>query len=154
MYGAAIWDRQTRTLTLARDPLGIKPLYVTQQRGGLAFGSEIRALRALPDHDFTLNERAVHDFFSYGHVQKPRTILARGAQPGSWPHPASGSRRRSADSPVLVARFAPRHDSEADWIAETAEQVDATVASHMLADVPVGCVPVGRGRIRPRSPRQ
>ena len=74
MYAAAIWDRAERSLTLARDPLGIKPLYVTRQHGGIAFASEVRALRVLPDHAFTLDERAVHDFFSYGHVQKPRAI--------------------------------------------------------------------------------
>jgi len=48
MFAAAVWDRQARRLTLARDPLGIKPLYMTQQHGGIAFASEIRALRALP----------------------------------------------------------------------------------------------------------
>src|SRR5437763_3425405 len=45
MYAAAIWDRLTRSLTLVRDLLGIKPLFVTEQRGGLAFASEISALR-------------------------------------------------------------------------------------------------------------
>ena len=47
MYAAAIWDRATRTLLLARDPLGIKPRCLTEQRDGLAFGSEIPALRAI-----------------------------------------------------------------------------------------------------------
>ena len=49
MYAVAIWDHVGRTLTLARDPLGIKPLYLTQQNDGIAFASEIRALRVLPD---------------------------------------------------------------------------------------------------------
>ena len=50
MFAAAVWDRKARRLTLARDPLGIKPLYLTKQRGGIAFASEIRALRTLPNH--------------------------------------------------------------------------------------------------------
>ena len=84
MYAAAIWDRATRELTLARDPLGIKPLYVTEQDGGLAFASEIRALRVLPGHAFDIDERAVHDFFSFGHVQRPRSIFrqVRSLDPG------------------------------------------------------------------------
>ena len=48
MYAAAIWDHAARALTLARDPLGIKPLYLTEQNGGIAFASEIRALKVLP----------------------------------------------------------------------------------------------------------
>ena len=139
MYGAAIWDRHTRTLTLARDPLGIKPLYVTQQRGGLAFGSEIRTLRALPDHDFTLNERAVHDFFSYGHVQRPRTFWQEVTSLDPGHTLTIGPEGDATVRQFWQPRFAPRHDlSEADWIAATAEQVDATVARHMLADVTVG----------------
>jgi asparagine synthase (glutamine-hydrolysing) len=58
MFAVAVWDRRDRSLTLARDPLGIKPLFVTEQGGGLAFASEIKALRALPAHRFTVDERA------------------------------------------------------------------------------------------------
>ena len=84
MYAVAIWDRAERQLTLARDPLGIKPLYLTEQHGGLAFASEIRALRVLPDHHFDLDERGVHDFFIFGHVQRPRSIYrqVRSLEPG------------------------------------------------------------------------
>ena len=64
MFAVAVWDRRDRSLTLARDPLGIKPLFVTEQGGGLAFASEIKALRALPAHRFTVDERAVHDVLS------------------------------------------------------------------------------------------
>src|SRR6476620_1272820 len=84
MFAVAIWDRATRSLTLARDPIGIKPLYFTQQNGGLAFASEIRALRVLPDHLFDLDERGVHDFFTFGHVLTPRAIFrqVRAVPPG------------------------------------------------------------------------
>jgi len=75
MYAAAIWDRVTRTLCLVRDPLGIKPLFLTEQFGGLAFASEISALRELPGHEFDIDERAVHDFFRFGHVLPPRSMF-------------------------------------------------------------------------------
>ena len=77
MFAVAIWDRVERSLTLARDPLGIKPLYVSQQNGGISFASELKALRVLPAHDFHLDERSVHDFFSFGHVRRPRSSLPR-----------------------------------------------------------------------------
>jgi len=76
MFAVAIWDREARRLRLARDPLGIKPLYLTKQRGGVAFASEIRALRVLPNHEWDIDDRAVHDFFSFGHVQQPRSICS------------------------------------------------------------------------------
>lgn len=140
MYGVAIWDARERRLTLARDPLGIKPLVYTRQRGGLAFASEIRALRGLPDHDFTIDERAVHDFFSFGHVQKPRTIWreARSLDPGHVLHLGQGG------EPEVKRFWEPRFAvtsgrSEADWIAETRARLQGTVEQHMLADVTVGC---------------
>jgi asparagine synthase (glutamine-hydrolysing) len=140
MYAAAIWDARERRLTLARDPLGIKPLYVTQQRGGLAFASEIRALRALPDHAFTIDERAVHDFFSFGHVQKPRSIWleVKSLDPGHVLH--IGADGEPEVRRFWQPRFAVRHGrSEAEWIAETQAKVQETVEKHMLADVTVGC---------------
>ena len=139
MYAAAIWDHAARTLTLARDPVGIKPLYLTQQHDGIAFASEIRALRALPEHRFDIDERAVHDFFSFGHVQKPRSIYRQVAslEPGHVLHigPTGAAVRRAFWQP----RFQVREGvSEEDWIEETRTRVLQTVRQHMLADVPVG----------------
>jgi asparagine synthase (glutamine-hydrolysing) len=139
MYAAAIWDRETKTLRLARDPLGIKPLFVTEQNGGLAFASEITALRDIPGYEFDLDERGVHDFFCFGHVLGPRTIFrqVRSVPPGHvlTLNRMSAARLRRFWEPrvrVLEGR------SEAEWIEETRERVLATVERHMIADVPVG----------------
>lgn len=139
MYAAAIWDRQMRTLTLARDPLGIKPLYVTQQNGGIAFASELRALRVLPGHRFDVDEQSLNDFFSFGHVRTPRSIFQ---QVSALP-PGHTLRIGSTGDAVVKAFWRPQFAikegvSEADWIDETRERVARTVRSHMLADVPVG----------------
>lgn len=139
MYAAAIWDRRERNLTLARDPLGIKPLYITEQNGGIAFASEIRALRVLPGHSFAVDDRAVHDFFSYGHVQTPRSIYreVRSLEPGSVLKIGREGEARST-------RFwQPRlgvHErlSEAEWIEETRRRLRASVEQHMVSDVEVG----------------
>ncbi len=139
MYAAAIWDRKTHRLVLARDPLGIKPLYLTRQGGGIAFASEIRALKVLPAHDFTIDERGLHDFFSYGHIQKPRSIYAQvhSLEPGHWleigPEGEPEVRR------FWYPRFAVNQAlSENEWIEETRRQLEGTVERHMLADVTVG----------------
>jgi len=139
MYGAAIWDRLTRTLTLVRDPLGIKPLFVTEQRGGLAFASEISALRVLPDHDFDIAQRGIEDFFRFGHVLGPRTIFreVRQLEPGHF-------LRIGRNGASATCRYwQPRINvdlklSEREWVEETRRRVLDTVEQHMLSDVPVG----------------
>ena len=139
MYAAAIWDRSTRALTLARDPLGIKPLYLTQQRGGIAFASELKALTLLPEHDFDIDERAVHDFFCFGHIQRPRSIYrqVRQLDPGHVMHIAPG--REPAAHRFWKPRIAAKPGlTEAEWIEETRTRVLDTVRHHMLSDVPVG----------------
>jgi asparagine synthase (glutamine-hydrolysing) len=139
MYAAAIWDRRERTLCLARDPLGIKPLFLTEQRGGIAFASEIPALRVLPDHEFGIDERGVHDFFRFGHVLGPRSIFSqvRQLEPGHVVHfPAEGAAVKRC---FWRARLQTNHGlSEKQWIDETRERVLGTVKQHMLSDVPIG----------------
>jgi len=139
MYAAAIWDRETRTLHLARDPLGIKPLFVTEQQRGLAFASEINALREIPDYRFDIDEAGVHDFFCFGHVLGPRTIF-RQVRPVP---PGHVLRLTPFGEPHLQRFWEPkvqvlRGRSEADWIEETRERLLSTVEQHMISDVPVG----------------
>ena len=139
MYAAAIWDRADRQLTLARDPLGIKPLYLTEQEDGLAFASEVRALQVLPNHRFDLDERGVHDFFMFGHVQRPRSFYKQvlSLEPGHVLR--IGPEGEAQIHEFWRPRFSVRHDlSEAQWVEETRARVQATVQSHMLADVTVG----------------
>lgn len=138
MFAVAIWDRQERTLTLARDPLGIKPLYVSKQAGGVSFASELKALLLLPEHDFTTDDRAVHDFFSFGHVRRPRTIYQEAASldPGHY----LVIRR---DGPAQSnAYWQPRFRSVApmrlaDWSEQMRTMLLETTARHMQSDVPV-----------------
>jgi asparagine synthase (glutamine-hydrolysing) len=138
MFAVAIWDRQSRTLTLARDPLGIKPLYFSEQKGGIAFGSEIRTLLALPGHDWDVDERAVDDFFSFGHVLPPRSIYrqAHSLPPGNVLRIGPEGRHQHT---YWQPRFAPDAAiSDGEWIEETRARLLHTVKRHMLADVPVG----------------
>ena len=139
MYAAAIWDREARVLRLARDPLGIKPLFVTEQLGGLAFGSEIPALRVLPGHEFDVDERGVHDFFRFGHVLGPRSIFSQVRQLEPGHVLVLGPEGSASKHCFWRARPTVRHGlSEKDWIEETRERVLATVKQHMISDVPIG----------------
>ncbi|MDB5446413.1 MAG: hypothetical protein JWQ97_1730 [Phenylobacterium sp.] len=139
MFAVAVWDRGTRELVLARDPLGIKPLYISEQNGGLAFASELKALLVLPDHAFDVDDRAVEDYFSFGHVRKPRSIYrqVRSLDPGHYLI-VRPDRRPEAHA-YWRPRFSPAPRlSEGEWIERAREMVEQTVARHMLSDVPVG----------------
>ena len=138
MFAVAVWDRLTRTLTLARDPAGIKPLYISEQRGGLAFASEIKALRPLPGHDFDVDERSVHDFFSFGHVRQPRSIFrqVRTLAPGHF------LTIGPSGEATITAYWQPRfksgeHLSVDEWMAQMQTMLLDTTARHMQSDVPV-----------------
>jgi asparagine synthase (glutamine-hydrolysing) len=139
MFAVAIWDKHAKSLVLARDPVGIKPLFFTGQNGGLAFASEITALRELPDHRFDLDEDGVDDFFCFGHTLPPRTIFRQvhPLEPGHVLHigPSGDPQIR----PFWKARLnVERGVPEAEWIERTRSELLRTVKAHQLSDVPIG----------------
>src|SRR5690606_10218381 len=76
MFAFALWDRRTETLFLARDRLGVKPLYYTVLAGGeVIFGSELKALQKHPRFDRTIDPTAVEDYFCFGYIPDPKTIF-------------------------------------------------------------------------------
>ena len=86
MFAIAIWDRLEKSLFLARDRMGIKPLYVWRRPEGLAFASEVKALRALPGGPSGVEPEAVVQYLAWGHVPAPLTIT-RGVEcmmPATW----------------------------------------------------------------------
>lgn len=139
MFAVAIWDRRERRLTLARDPLGIKPLYYSAQNGGLAFASELKALLPLPGHRFDPDPRAVHDYFSFGHVRADRSIYAQVRMLAPGETLSIGPEGDATTETFWRPRYhtsTPR--SDADWIEAFRTQWLATVKSHLVADVEVG----------------
>ena len=78
MFAFALLDRQERTLTLARDPFGIKPLYCTSWKGGLAFASEIKVLLELPEVDRFVNAQRLWHFLRFGITDYGEDTLFQG----------------------------------------------------------------------------
>ncbi|HEV8523298.1 MAG TPA: asparagine synthase (glutamine-hydrolyzing) [Terriglobales bacterium] len=76
MFAFALWDRRRKRLLLARDRLGIKPLYYSDRNGLLVFGSEIKALLQHPDIGTELDLRALGNFLSLKYVPAPDTMFA------------------------------------------------------------------------------
>src|SRR5262249_14370639 len=73
MFAFGLWDGPRRRLVLARDRLGIKPLYVYRDARRLAFASELKAIEALPGVDLAVDDTALYDFLTYLYVPTPKT---------------------------------------------------------------------------------
>jgi len=75
MFGLALWDRQEQTLLLARDRYGIKPLYYSMQGQTLAFGSEQKAIFAMPEFRRSLDKEALLEYFTFQNIFTDKTLL-------------------------------------------------------------------------------
>lgn len=76
MFGLALWDRQEQTLLLARDRYGIKPLYYSQQGRTLAFGSEQKAILAIPDFQRSVDKEALLEYFTFQNIFTDKTLMS------------------------------------------------------------------------------
>jgi asparagine synthase (glutamine-hydrolysing) len=139
MFALALWDKRTRRLCLARDRMGIKPLYVATRAGAVAFASEITALMAAgwcEDLDLT----SLHHYLSLGYVPAPGSIFAgvRKLDPGTQVTFASG--RPPVERRYWELRFAPEMPArrDEDYVEEVLAALRAAVKSHLLSDVPIG----------------
>lgn len=141
MFAFALWDRNRRTLFLARDRLGIKPLYyATLADGQFVFGSELKALLVHQQLSRELDPRAVEDYFGYGYVPEPKTIL-KGAHKLLPGHTLTV---RYNDGPAAPRQywdvpFEPHsHTSEQDVAKELITRLREAVDIRLIADVPLG----------------
>ena len=75
MFALALWDRKERTLLLARDRYGIKPLYVSQQGKTFAFGSEQKAIWAMPGFIRRMDKPALLEYFTFQNIFTDRTLV-------------------------------------------------------------------------------
>ena len=143
MFAFAIWDARAQKLLLARDPLGIKPLYYADDGMTLRFVSTVKALLAGGVSD-TPSAAGLAGFFLWGHVPEPWTWVEaiRAVPAGSLltierGKPMAVPRRYFDLRQEIVAaeRLAP---PSRDAIEETLAAIDDSVRHHMVADVPVG----------------
>ncbi len=141
MFAFAIWDRNRQTLFLARDRLGIKPLYYAfLPDGQLIFASELKALYLHPGLRHEIEPRAVEEYFALGYVPEPRTIL-KGALKLPPGHHLTLRRGASPREPVEYwdAPFAPGPARpEADLEVELIERLREAVRIRLIAEVPLG----------------
>jgi len=141
MFALAVWDEADAVLTVARDRTGIKPLYVLERDGYVAFGSEPKALADVQGGSHIVRERALIEVLCLGYPVGPRTALrdVREVAAGSWERFAlrgRGVERTQGRYWSWQRRAEPWSMDESLRQAEIA--LTASMREHLVADVPVG----------------
>ncbi|HEY4575189.1 MAG TPA: asparagine synthase (glutamine-hydrolyzing), partial [Thermoanaerobaculia bacterium] len=128
MFGLAIWDEREKTLLLARDPLGIKPLYMSAAGGCLRFASQVKALERGGAVSRETDPAGVAGFLLWGSVPEPFTIrkAVRALPAGHFLLVRDG--RPGEPTPFEISKIEPMEPTAA---------VEDSVRAHLVSDVPV-----------------
>jgi asparagine synthase (glutamine-hydrolysing) len=139
MFAFALWDGRRRQLLLARDRLGIKPLYYAEIAGRLLFASELKAILQLPEVARSLNWRAVSHLFT-GLTTPPAESIIEGVRKLEPGHLLIASPGKAPQTErYWEVRFEPDYSrSEEDYAEELRERLEESVALHLVSDVPLG----------------
>jgi asparagine synthase (glutamine-hydrolysing) len=138
MFALALWDASKKKLFLARDRLGIKPLYIWRFSGGLAFGSEVKAFLALPSFEARMSPTSLATYVGIGYSIAPECIFSdvEKLAPGScliWTDEGVSTVQYWSISDEVDERLG--YD---EWVESIGAQLRKSVASHLVSDVPVG----------------
>ncbi len=145
MFAFAVFDRQTRTLTLARDRLGEKPLYYGTQGGHFLFGSDLAALKQHPSWQGGIDRDALTLLLRYNSIPAPHSIYCgiKKLEPGCILEVMSGgepsvTRYWDATREIASAASAPFTGSSAEASVETERLLRQSLSGQMISDVPLG----------------
>ena len=145
MFAFAVWNRRTRTLSLVRDRIGIKPLYWAELPNLLLFGSELKALRAHPGWTGEIDRDALLGYLRYGYIAAPRSIYrdVHKLEPGCLliVRPGEPPRITRYWNLRKIAGTAARQDLDLSADAAVdhlARLLRDAVGRRMVADVPLG----------------
>ena len=141
MFAFALWDRNQQTFFMARDRLGVKPMYYALlDDGTLLFGSELKSLLAHGGLSRDMDPLAVEEYFALGYVAEPRTIFKQSKKlsPG---HTLAIKRGQPLGEPVAYwdVQFSLDNPiSEGDAQAELVQRLQESVRLRMISEVPLG----------------
>ncbi|MCC6652979.1 MAG: asparagine synthase (glutamine-hydrolyzing) [Candidatus Eisenbacteria bacterium] len=140
MFALSIWDRKRRRLFVARDRVGIKPLYWTRSNGAYAFASEIKALFAFPGVARAPRLDSVVEHLTLRYCAAPATMFE-----GIHKLPPGHSLLLEDGRETLTCwwhgEYGPRIElSDEDALAEVEKRLEASVKSHLMSEVPLGAL--------------
>ena len=139
MFALAIWDDQNQTCFLARDPLGIKPLYYCTQGGRLVFGSEIRTLLISGLVSRASSPEAIAGYLLFGAVPEPETVLrdVKALPAGHYLMWRNGTEAARKYWDIQFQFDRPEAKDPARLVRQALEE---SIDRHFVSDVPVGVI--------------
>ncbi len=141
MFAFGIWDRDRETLFLARDRLGVKPLYYSELANGyFIFGSELKSLKEHPELPKAFDPTAIEDYFGFGYIPDPKTIYKNvyKLEPGYCLTLKRGTKSYQPRQ-YWDVDFTPRAPQDEQTTGlELIERLREAVKIRMVADVPLG----------------
>ncbi|MBK5291225.1 MAG: asparagine synthase (glutamine-hydrolyzing) [Acidobacteriia bacterium] len=138
MFAVALWKQSEKRLVLARDRMGIKPLYISRLGQDLIFGSELKALFAHPGVERVLNTTALNYYLALNYVPFPYTLVEgiEKLEPGGWLEWRDGEIKTGAHWRLY---FDPKPETALEAAKEELDGLMKTaVKDHMVSDVPLG----------------
>jgi asparagine synthase (glutamine-hydrolysing) len=143
MFAFAIWERDSKRVMLARDRLGIKPLYLARTSDSLWFASTLPALLSLPDVDTSLNPVALNTYMSFHSIVPPPHTILKGIEklpPATVMHVEADGTTRTETYWELSYQRSEEDDrrSEEEWTDRVEEALKLAVKRRLVSDVPVG----------------
>ncbi len=141
MFAFVLWDRRQQTLFMARDRMGVKPLYYALlDDGQLIFGSELKVLTTHPALKREIDPYAVEDYFAYGYVPEPRTIYRQALKlPPAHTLTFKRGSMRPIPKPYWDLVFdASAPQSEADTKQELIDRLREAIKIRLVSEVPLG----------------
>ena len=138
MFGLALWDRRRRRLIVARDAIGIKPIYYRLDGRELMFASEAKALLAVPGVPTRLDQAALAQYLSVGYVAAPNAIFEGMSklEPGTALIAEDGQVRKHRYYRLPAQIDGSR--SEQQWVEAVRAELERSVRDQMVSDVPIG----------------
>lgn len=140
MFAFAIWDSRRRTLFIARDRMGIKPLYFLLTDEHFLFASEIKALLAHPEVRAEFNRDVLPEYLAFGYLSGPRTMFVgiKKLLPGHTIEIDESGDIRIQQYWDLPQNAKQQANSEKYYVDTYRELLEGSVASHLMSDVPLG----------------
>jgi asparagine synthase (glutamine-hydrolysing) len=140
MFAFAIWDAKRKSLFVARDRLGIKPLYYRLSSDNFIFGSEIKAVLAYPGATTEFHRGILPEFLAFGYVSSDETFYrgVRKLMPGHWLEIGESGKLCVEEYWDLPQTPAEEPHAERHYVDTYREMLEGAVQSHLMSDVPLG----------------
>ena len=138
MFAIALWTESQKRLIIARDRMGIKPLYIARRGGDLFFGSELKAILIHPEIDRRLSLDGVDCYLALNYVPSPWTLIdgVENLSPGTWLEWRNG---KIASESYWALPYGPKDHCNLDSAKEQlGGLLQQSVSDHLISDVPLG----------------